>query len=61
MTQTTHYCAWCNFSFPSEESKLFHEGGCEVMKEEMNKEAEKEERRQMENQLWEEEHAAGRC
>ena len=59
MTKTTK-CGWCGADCSSPEDLVIHEAECDVMLEEQHKEMEKEERRRMENQLWEEEHAAGR-
>lgn len=60
MTQTPLFCGWCGKEFNGPMTAKIHEGNCEVMLEEQQKEIERDERHRMESQLWEEEHAAGR-
>lgn len=59
-TETTFSCGWCGADCSSEEDKIIHEPECEIMFQFQKEEMERDERRRMENQLWEEEHAAGR-
>jgi hypothetical protein len=53
-------CGWCGSHMPEAELKDHEQYRCEAMLEEFQRECEHDQRRQLENQLWEEEHAAGR-
>lgn len=59
-TQTTIRCGFCGREFSDEEMLAHHGLDCESMTEQLQREGEIELRRRQENQLWEEEHAAGR-
>lgn len=62
MTQPSKHnlCGWCGKEFNTFMDVNTHIPECEVMLDEMKREQERDEQRRLENQLWEEEHAAGR-
>lgn len=55
-----HVCGWCGSHYGSQGSLAEHQDECQNMIDEMEKDFRRDEQRRLENQLWEEEHEAGR-
>lgn len=54
-TNKPNFCGWCGKEFNGPITTKIHENNCEVMLEEHQKEIERDERRRLETELWEQE------